>query len=159
MKYNHTLQLKAVGETDLVISRSFDAPKEMVFDAFTKPELIRRWLLGPPGWTMPVCEVDLRVGGKFRYVWRKNETDMGMGGTYIEISKPDRLVHSELFDTCWYPGEATISNLFTQTGNKTELVTTARYESREARDTVMNSEMEKGLSASYDRLEELLSAK
>jgi uncharacterized protein YndB with AHSA1/START domain len=78
---NSDLKVEARGERELVISRTFNAPVEMVFDAHTKPELVRQWLLGPEGWTMPVCEIDLRPGGRYRYVWKKEKTgdEMGMG--------------------------------------------------------------------------------
>src|SRR6266567_3677248 len=102
------LQLTAPGEREIVMTRVFDAPRKLVFDAFAKPELLRRWLLGPPGWSMPVCEIDLRVGGAYRYVWRRDKdgTEMGMGGVYREIVAPERVVATEKFDQSWYPGEA-----------------------------------------------------
>jgi len=76
------LKITASGDREIVMIRSFNAPSALVFDAFTKPELLRQWLLGPPGWTMPICEIDLRVGGKYRYVWRNvnNGNEMGVGG-------------------------------------------------------------------------------
>src|SRR2546430_2321535 len=88
------LKLTTPGERDIVMTRVFDAPCQLVFDAHTKPELVKRWLLGPPGWSMPVCEIDLRVGGKYRFVWRhdRNGTEMGMGGVYREIKAPERIV-------------------------------------------------------------------
>ena len=103
-----TLKLTTPGERDLVMTRSFDAPRQLVFDAHTKPALVRRWLLGPPGWSMPVCEIDLRVGGTYRYVWQhdRDGTKMGMGGVYREIKMPERIVNTEKFDEAWYPGEA-----------------------------------------------------
>ena len=88
-----TLKVTARGEREIVIERGFEAPRQLVFDAYTKPELIRKWLLGPEGWTMPVCKVDLRVGGKYRYVWRNQHgMEMGMGGEYREIVVPERIV-------------------------------------------------------------------
>ncbi len=108
MKSAATLTLTAPGEREIVMTRVFDAPRQLVFDALTKPALVKRWLLGPPGWSMPICEIDLRVGGKYRYVWRKDSdgTEMGMGGVYHEIVVPERLVTTERFDEAWYPGEA-----------------------------------------------------
>ena len=83
-------------QRELLITRVFDAPRNLVFDAWTKPELVRRWLLGPPGWTMPVCEIDLRVGGACRYLWRNADgTEMGMRGVIREIVPPERLVATE----------------------------------------------------------------
>ena len=91
------LQITTPSDREIAMTRVFDAPRRLVFDAFTKPELVKQWLLGPPGWTMPVCEIDLRVGGQYRYVWRResNGKEMGMGGVYKEISPPERLVSTE----------------------------------------------------------------
>jgi uncharacterized protein YndB with AHSA1/START domain len=131
-----------------------------VFDAHTKPELIKRWLLGPPGWSMPVCEIDLRVGGTYRYVWRhdRNGNEMGMGGLYREIVAPQRIVHTERFDEAWYPGEALNTLVLVEKGGRTTLTQTVRYESREARDAVLKSGMESGVAASYERLADLLAS-
>src|SRR2546430_1842165 len=121
-------------------------------------ELVRRWLLGPPGWSMPVCEIDLRVGGTYRYVWQhdRDGTKMGMGGVYRELKAPERIVNTEKFDEAWYPGEALGTLVLVEQGGKTTLTYTMRYESRAARDAVIKSNMESGVAASYDRLAELL---
>jgi uncharacterized protein YndB with AHSA1/START domain len=160
MKSAGTLQLTAPGEREIVMTRGFDAPRQLVFDAHTKPELIKRWLLGPPGWSMPVCEIDLRVGGTYRYVWRhdRNGTEMGMGGLYREIVAPERIVHTERFDEAWYPGEALNTLVLVEKGGRTTLTQTVRYESREARDAVLKSGMESGVAASYERLADLLAS-
>ncbi|PYP02815.1 MAG: ATPase [Gemmatimonadetes bacterium] len=160
MKSAAPLQLTAPGEREIVMTRVLDAPRQLVFDALTKPELVRRWLLGPPGWSMPVCEIDLRVGGKYRYVWRQDSdgTEMGMGGVYREIVVPERLVTTERFDEAWYPGEAVGTLVLVEQRGRTTVTQTMRYESREARDAVLKSGMEKGVAASYDRLADLLAA-
>jgi len=160
MKSAGTLKLTTPGEQDLVMTRVFDAPRQLVFDAHTKPELVRRWLLGPPGWSMPVCEIDLRVGGKYRYVWQhdRDGTKMGMGGVYSEVVAPERIVNTEKFDEAWYPGEALGTLVLVEQGGKTTLTYTIRYESRAARDAVIKSNMGSGVAASYDRLAELLAA-
>ncbi len=160
MKPAAELKITTSGDRELVMTRVFDAPRKLVFDAHTKPELVKRWLLGPPGWSMPVCEIDLRVGGKYRYVWRHdtNGTEMGMGGVYREIRAPERLVSTERFDEAWYPGEAVGTLVLVEQGGRTTLTHTMRYESREARDAVIKSNMEKGVTASYDRLAELLAS-
>ena len=160
MKSAETLQVTAPGEREIVMTRGFDAPRQLVFDAHTKPELIKRWLLGPPGWSMPVCEIDLRVGGKYRYVWRhdRNGNEMGMGGLYREIVAPERIVNTERFDEAWYPGEALNTLVLVETGGRTTLTQTVRYESREARDAVLKSGMESGVAASYERLADLLAS-
>ena len=154
------LKLTTSGDRDLVMTRVFDAPRKLVYDAHTKPELVRQWLLGPPGWTMPVCEMDVRVGGKYRWVWRHdtNGTEMGMGGVYREVKAPERLVSTERFDDAWYPGESLNTLVLVEQGGRTTLTRTGRYESREARDAVIKSGMEKGVAASYDRLDDVLAA-
>ncbi len=152
------LKLTTRGDREIVITRVFDAPRKLVFDAFTKPELVKQWLLGPDGWSMPICEIDLKVGGKYRYVWRRDKdgTEMGMGGVYREIVAPERVVATEKFDQSWYPGEAVGTFVLVEQGGKTTLTQTILYESREARDGVLKSGMEKGVVASYDRLAKLL---
>ena len=152
------LKLTTRGDREIVMTRVFDAPRKLVFDALTKPELVKQWLLGPDGWSMPVCEIDLKVGGKYRYVWRRDKdgTEMGMGGVYREIVAPERVVATEKFDQSWYPGEAVGTLVLSEQGGKTTLTQTILYESRQARDSVLKSGMEKGVLASYDRLANLL---
>jgi len=146
------LKITTPGDRELVMTR--------VFDAHTKPDLVRQWLLGPPGWSMPVCEMDVRVGGTYRWVWRHdtNGTEMGMSGVYREIVAPERLVTTERFDEAWYPGEALNTLVLIEQGGRTTLTQTMRYESRDARDAVIKSNMEKGVAASYDRLADLLAS-
>ncbi len=156
----NTLKVTAKGDREIVMTRTFDAPRQLVFDAHTKPDLVKRWLLGPPGWSMPVCEIDLRVGGTYRYVWRRDSdgTQMGMGGRYRELVAPERLVNTERFDEAWYPGEAVGTLVLTERQGRTTLTHTMRYESPEARDGVLKSPMETGVAASYDRLAELVAS-
>ena len=106
---------------------------------------------------MPVREIDLKVGAKYRYVWR-NEAghEFAMGGTYREIIRPDRLVHTELFDKAWYPGESLITTALIEKGGLTTMTVTLGYETRSARDGVLESDMESGVAPSYDRLEEIV---
>jgi len=154
-----SLKLTAHGDREIVMIREFDAPRNMVFEALTKPELVRQWLLGPPGWTMPVCEIDLRVGGFYRYVWRnQNGEQMGMSGVYREIVPPERIVQTEVFDEPWYPGEAVGTAVLIEERGSTTLTTTVLYASKEARDGVLKSGMESGVAMGYDRLEALLQA-
>ena len=155
------LTVVAKGDREIVMTRIFDAPRLLVFEAFTKPELVRRWLLGPPGWSMPVCEMDVRIGGKYRWVWRQDSdgTEMGVSGVYREVVPPKRIVSTEKFDQSWYPGEAVGTVVLTEQGGKTTLTQTLLYESRQARDGVLKSPMEQGVGASYDRLADLLAAK
>jgi uncharacterized protein YndB with AHSA1/START domain len=160
MKNTETLKLQVTTPSDreVAMKRVLNAPRHLVFDAFTKPELVRRWLLGPPGWSMPVCEINLRVGAKYRYVWRQDSdgSEMGMGGVYREIAPPERIVCTEVFDTPWYPGEAVGTLVLSEEGGKTTVTQTVRYQSREVRDAVLKTGMETGVAASYDRLAELL---
>jgi uncharacterized protein YndB with AHSA1/START domain len=159
MKKTGALKVAARGDREIVMTRVFDAPRRLVFDAFTRPELLKRWFLGPPGWSLVVCEIDLKVGGSYRYVWRGPDgTDMGMRGVYREIVPPERIVNTESFDEAWYPGEALGTTVLIEQGGKTTLTTTVLYESREARDAVLRSPMEQGVAAGYDRLAELLAS-
>jgi uncharacterized protein YndB with AHSA1/START domain len=153
MKYAGTLAIAAKGDREITMTRRFAAPAAMVFEAWTNPALLRRWLLGPPGWTMPVCEVDFRVGGAYRYEWRNEQGQtMGVGGVYREIEPPHRFVATERFDEAWYPGESLITITFAEKDGETEMTTTMRYESTAARDGVLKSPMEGGVKQSYDRL-------
>jgi len=152
----NTLQITTRGDREIVITRAFDAPRTLVWEAFTKPEFVRQWLLGPPGWTMPVCEIDFRVGGHYRYVWRSPDgMEMGMSGVHREIVIPERIISTERFDQSWYPGEAIGTITLAEQGERTMLSQIVQYESREARDVVLKSPMESGLAAGYDRLERL----
>jgi uncharacterized protein YndB with AHSA1/START domain len=155
----NTGKLKVTTPTDreIAMTRVFDAPRCLVFDALTKPELVRQWLLGPPGWSMPVCEIDLKVGGAYRYLWRNaNGTEMGMRGVFREIVVPERLVTTENFDQPWYPGDALTTNVLIEESGRTTLTLTVLYDSQKTRDAALKAPMEKGVAASYDRLEELL---
>src|SRR5258708_11228834 len=122
MFYPESFQVSTPTDHEIQVTRDFDAPRQLVFDAFTKPELVSRWLLGPPGWTMPVCEIDLKVGGAYRYLWRHADgREMGMGGLFREIVRPERLVATEKFDESWYPGEALDTTVFVEDGDITKI--------------------------------------
>lgn len=152
-------ELKVTTPSDrvAVITRVVDAPRGMVFDAHTRPELVQRWLLGPPGWTMPVCEIDLRVGGQYRYVWQDPDgRSMGMGGTFTEIVRPSRIVATQLFDQDWTGGETIVSTDIVENNGKSTITTTVRYSSREARDAALQTGMTSGMEMGYERLEDLL---
>jgi uncharacterized protein YndB with AHSA1/START domain len=158
MKNSGTFNITAHGDREIVVTRVFDAPRRLVFNAYTQPELLKTWLLGPPGWSMPVCEIDLRAGGKYRYVWRSDSTgkEMGMGGIYREVVAPERIVATEKFDEAWYPGEAVDTILLSEKDGRTTLTQTILYDSRETRDAVLKSPMQYGMAASFDRLEKFL---
>lgn len=159
MKNTEGLKVTTPTEREIVMTRVFNAPRQLVWDAHTKCDLVKRWLLGPPGWTMPVCEIDLKVGGKYHYVWRnEGGKEMGISGVYREIVAPERLVNTEKFDESWYPGEAVDTLVLVEQGGKTIHTLTMLFETREARDGALKSGMEKGVAISYDRLDEILAA-
>ena len=157
MKIPGTLTVTTPTDREIVMTRVFDAPRRLVFEALTNPELLRRRFNGPPGWTLVFCEFDAQVGGKYRYVWRSAEgVEMGMGGVNLEIVPPERIVATEKFDQSWYPGEAVGTLSLTERDGKTTLTQTVVYESREARDAVLRTPMEKGVEIAYNSLAELL---
>ena len=156
MKNLGTLKVTTPSDREIVLTRVFDAPRHLVFEAFSKPELLRRWF-GPRGWYLVVCEVDLKVGGGFRFVLRGPDgRDMGMRGVYREIVPPERSVHMESYDD--YPGESQVTSVFVEEGGKTTFTATVLYASQEVRDAVIKSGMEHGAAESYDRLAELLAS-
>src|SRR5262245_36094477 len=158
MKNAGNLIITTPSDREIVMTRVFNAPRQLVFDAWTKPELLKRWLHGPDDWTFAVCEIDLRVGGAIRFVWRAPDgTEMGLKGTYREIVPPERIVHTEIFDTDWTGGETLVTNLLTERDGKTTAAMTVLYSSRESRDGALKSGMEHGVAAGYDRLERLMS--
>jgi uncharacterized protein YndB with AHSA1/START domain len=158
MSHGKSLIITTPSDREIAMARVFDAPRRLVFDAYTKPELLKRWF-GPVGWTLVVCEIDLRVGGSYRYVMRKDTgVEMGMGGVYREIVRPDRIVAAESFDDPWYEGEAIATTTLAERGGKTTLTTTVRYDSKQIRDAVLRTPMESGVESSYNRLAELLAA-
>jgi uncharacterized protein YndB with AHSA1/START domain len=153
MKNTGSLKVTPYGDRGVMMTRVFDAPRELVWEAFSKPELLKRWF-GPRGYTLPVCEVDHRVGGKFRFVIEKPDgTQVGMSGTYREISAPERSVHSESFDG--FPGESIVTSVLTEVDGKTTMTATVEYPTPEVCAMVAPM-MEPGAAESYDKLAELL---
>jgi uncharacterized protein YndB with AHSA1/START domain len=154
MKNTGTLQVTTPSDREVRLTRVFDAPRQLVWQAFTKPELMKRWF-GPRGWSMVECTIDLRVGGGWRFVLQGPDgRKMGMRGAYREIKAPERSVHVETYDD--YPGESIVTAVFTEKGGKTTLEATVEYPSKEVRDAVIQSGMEHGAAESYDKLAELL---
>jgi uncharacterized protein YndB with AHSA1/START domain len=154
-------ELKVTTPTDkeILITRRFDAPRRLVFDAMSRPDLLKRWLGGPPGWSMVACDDDLRVGGAFRWVWRGPDgAEMAISGVYREVVPPERVVRTEVFEFgCAAQADEKLATLvLTEQGEKTTLTLTLLFPSKEARDATIASGMEKGLAPSYDRLAELL---
>ena len=154
MKNTGTLQVTLPSDREILMTRVFDAPRDLVFDAFTRPELLKRWF-GPRGWTLETCEIDHRVGGGFRFMLRGPDgAQMGMRGVYREIVRPERSVHMESFDD--YPGESQVTGVFQEHNGQTTLTVTVLYPSKEVRDIVLKSGVEHGAAESYDRLAEML---
>jgi uncharacterized protein YndB with AHSA1/START domain len=156
MKNIGTLKVTTPTDCEIVLTRVFDAPRNMVFDAFTKPELLKRWF-GPRGWNLVTCEVDFCVGGKWRFILQGPDSrKMGMYGVYREIDAPKRTVHMESFDD--FPGESQVTSVWIEQNGKTTLIATVLAASKEARDAVLESGMEHGAAETYDRLAELLAS-
>jgi uncharacterized protein YndB with AHSA1/START domain len=155
---NDTFLVTTPSDREIVMTRRLNAPRALAFDAFTKPELIRRWLLGPDGWSMPVCDVDLKAGGTLRYRWRNDAdgTEFGIEGTYREVAAPERIVHVEAMDG--FPGEAVVTTTFEERDGATTVTVTCLYESRAIRDIAVESGMATGVATSFDRLADVLAA-
>ena len=155
---NRTRELTVSTPTDreIVLSRDFDAPAPLVFDALTRPELLTRWF-GARGWNLVVCEVDLRVGGAWRFVSRgPDDAEMAHGGTYRVIDRPHRLVYTELYVDQSYPGETLIAHELVERDSATALTTTLLYATPEGRDRVLKYPMARGVGESFDRLAAVL---
>jgi uncharacterized protein YndB with AHSA1/START domain len=142
-------------DREIVMKRVFDAPRRLVFEAWTNPRHLPHWMLGPEGWTMPVCEIDLRPGGAWRFVWRRSDgTEMEMRGVYREITPPERLVNTESWGGDW---PETINTLIlSEEDGKTTMSQTVLYPSKAARDAAFKTGMKEGASNSFDRLAEYL---
>jgi uncharacterized protein YndB with AHSA1/START domain len=159
MRTAGTTQVTMPSEREIAMTRVFDAPRSLVFDCYTKPELLKRWLTGPEGWSLVVCDNDLKVGGAFRWVWHgPGGREMGMGGVYREIVRPQRIVRTELFDQDWTGGEALGTLSLAEQDGRTTATTTVLYASQAARDAALKSGMTKGVTAGNDRLEALLAS-
>ncbi len=152
-----TFKTTTPSDREIVLTRLFDAPRRLVFDAMTKPEHVRRWWgILDERHSVSACEIDLRPGGAWRFVGRGPEGDLpAFYGVYREISPPDRLVYTEIFEP--FPdAESLVTSVLTEESGKTRLTVTCRYPSREVRDMVLDSGMERGAGISYDRMEDLL---
>jgi len=149
--------VEAAGDSDVAITRDFSAPRELVFDAHVWPELVKRWLAAR-GWTFPVCRIDARPGGEYRYEWKREGGDerMGVSGRFLELDPAARIAATEQFDEPWYPGTAIVTTTFADAPGGTALTMMARYESRAARDGVLAGPMAKGVEAGYAKLARLL---
>jgi uncharacterized protein YndB with AHSA1/START domain len=150
-----TLTVERSGEREIVMTRTFDAPRQKVFDAWTKPDQPPRWMRGPEGWTMPVCEIDLRPGGAWRFVWRMPDgNEMTMRGVYREVAPPERLVSTEAWGGDWPETLNTLS--LSEANGRTTAAVRILYASPETREKALGTGMPKGVAASYDRLARIL---
>jgi uncharacterized protein YndB with AHSA1/START domain len=161
------LEVTFPSDREVCVTRSFNAPRTLVWDAHTKPELVQKWMLGPPGWSMPVCEMDVRVGGKYRWRWRSEENgkEFGFFGDFREVDAPNRIAHAEYYD----PGEvggsmpandpAIITAEFRQDRGVTTLITTMLFASKQARDAAVSTGMTDGMEIGYARLDDLFAKK
>ena len=144
-------------DTQVRAERVVNAPRELVWACHTVPKHVKQWMLGPDGWTMPVCEIDLRVGGKWHWVWRGQDgTEFGMTGEYREIVAPVRLVNTENWGGDWEPSVSHME--LTEHEGRTTITTTATFVSKEARDRAIGTGMNDGWGRSYERLDEYLSS-
>lgn len=152
-----TFKTTTPSDREIVLTRLFDAPRRLVFDAMTKPEHVRRWWgILDDKHSVPVCEIDLRPGGAWRFVGRGPEGDFpAFYGTYREIAPPERLVYTEFFEPFPDVGSL-ISTVFTEEDGKTRMTVTCLYPSLDVRDMVLSTGMSKGAGLSYDRLEDLV---
>lgn len=142
-------------DTEVQLIRVVDAPRRIVFDAWTNPTHVRQWLLGPEGWTLPVCEMDLRPGGAWRCVWRKADgAQMEMSGSYREVVRPARVVSTERWGPDWPETINTVE--FTEEDGQTRITMTITYPSKDARDAALRTGMKEGMERSYARLDALL---
>lgn len=143
-------------DREIRVARVFDAPAKLVWDCHTRPELIRRWMLGPPGWSMPVCEVDLTVGGAYHYRWRSDAdgTEFGSSGVHTEIVPFQKIVTTERMEG--FDGEAVNTLVFEEADGRTTATITMLFASKEARDGALQSGMSDGMAMGYDRMDDIL---
>jgi uncharacterized protein YndB with AHSA1/START domain len=152
-----TLDISTPSDREIRLTRVFNAPRKLVFDAYTKPELLTRWMGVMPGWSWAVCEIDLRVGGTFRYLWRGPEgVEMGMRGSYLEVAAPRRIVATESFDQKWYEGECVETLTLEEKDGRTTLTLLLRYDNQAVRDGVLQSGATAGMEAGFTNLATLL---
>jgi len=160
------LEVTLPNDREVRVVRTFNAPRQLVWDAHTKPDLVQKWMLGPPGWSMPVCEMDVRPGGKYRWRWKSEEDgkQFGFFGTFEEVSAPAKLSHDEYYD----PGDVggampagdpcRVALELSETCGVTTLVCTMRFASKEARDGAVSTGMTDGMEMGYARLDDMFKA-
>ncbi|MES1204420.1 MAG: SRPBCC family protein [Pseudomonadota bacterium] len=155
-KNSDSFTVTTPSDQEVRLTRLFDAPRELVFEAMTKPEHVKQWWgrLGD-GYSVPECTIDLRVGGAWRFVNRHPHGEVVFYGEYQEIAPPSRLVFTEIFAD--FPDTVSVvTTVFTEENGQTRMTATVRYPSAEVRDMVLGTGMAKGAGLSYDALEALL---
>jgi len=153
---SHTFEVRTPSDTDIVMTRLFDAPRHLVFEAMTRPEHIRRWWgILDDGYSVPICEMDARPGGKWRFVGAGPTGQApDFYGEIREIVPPERLVYTEIFAP--FPDVVSVvTATLTEERGKTRLIVQCTYPSRDVRDMVVTSGMERGAAISYDRLDDV----
>jgi len=139
-------------DREIVMSRVLNAPRDLVFDAWTNPKHLPNWMLGPPGWSMPVCEIDLRPGGSWHMIWRSPDgQQLEMRGKYHEIIWPERIVSTESWGGDWPETHHTLT--FTEANGQTTFHLRILYPSKEARDAALRTGMAEGMSHGFARLD------
>jgi uncharacterized protein YndB with AHSA1/START domain len=151
------MTLKTEGDTNIIVTRHFAAAPEAVYRAHTEPSLIQKWLLGPEGWTMPVCISDAKPGGKFRYEWSNGK---GQGfyvtGEYLELEPHSRIVHVERMFLPDPTPDNHVETRFDPDGTGTLMTMRMTLPDEQTRSAMLATGMEHGMEASYQRLEGLL---
>lgn len=156
------LSVRTPSDTQVEVSRRFASSPALVWRAMTEPALVNRWLLGPPGWSMPVCESDFRVGGHYEYGWRNDAdgSEFGFVGEFREIEPHSKIVHTEGLREgspgADMAGGSLVTISFEETAGTTTVATAIEYPSKEARDAVLAQGMTDGMELSYHQLDELL---
>ncbi|NZA27199.1 SRPBCC family protein [Luteimonas sp. SJ-92] len=162
MKTMPKAEVSLPGESEVKVTRQFRAPRELVYQAYTRPELVKRWMLGPPGWDMPVCEMDVRVGGEYRWRWRNQAdgSEFGFHGSFTEVDAPARLAHTQHYDAGDVGGDmgeaALVALALSEAEGITTVTTVIDFRTREARDGALSTGMTDGMEMGYRRLDELL---
>lgn len=159
---NAGLQVATPTDTTILMTRSFRAPRQLVWEAMTKPELIRKWVFAPPGWTMTTCEGEPRVGASFRWAWNdeQGKPALAIHGVVREARAPERLTHTEIMEMgeCGPLGELLATIELSEQGGQTHMRMTLAFATKEARDGALASGMEQGMEAGYTQLDGLLAA-
>ncbi len=147
--------IELLSDREVVLRRVVNAPRRLVFAAYTSPEHLPNWMLGPDGWTMPVCEIDLRPGGAWRFVWRKADgAEMELRGVYREIVPPERVVQTESWGGDWPDTLNTL--ILTEENGRTAIAQHILFPSQAARDAALATGMREGMDVSFGRLEAYL---